>query len=612
MRRLTKFRLNKKSKNDGLYQSKTSCETSITYQTSAYSNLASCEDPPTRNKHGSELNADSQSVKLIVNSIIPTSSVSNISCTRNAGDEDGDGEVNDHKRDLSKASQDASESATLSYPQMDSEEKRPLATAFHILVRKGCVSTARALSLRAKIIESIIWLGRHMPRCVLAQLIDAIPYNKRESANGNDLGYKYHSYRSKTTQIGYGERDEEKKPRAFTRQSPYSPNSKASSRRLLDNLTKNHDVKMGFAINPLPNVDKYQSALLFIDISGFTALSVLLDVESLSKAINDYFQMIVDSVISHGGDILKFAGDALFAEWRVITEEGKETSKGAISTINDCVLIAATCGAKVVAECSDYPIYSTTGLGGIEGEQIAALNVHCGLGVGELTSVHVGNYHKRRELLVLGDPINQVSEAEGAASLGELAASPEAVSFLSETCDLTTVSAQKGVPIVIASRKQQYFSPRQQEEENMSQIVKAITNISFNFEGMDTIALGHLQNQIALYVHPIVVQNETSNNSFNMYSSIAEERPSAEAERYRAEAELRSVYTMFIMPLISTERTDDTEANMKLFQLLNDIMNLVTDTLETFMGHLRQFIVDDKGVVLIATFGLRGSTTPNM
>jgi len=41
-------------------------------------------------------------------------------------------------------------------------------------------------------------------------------------------------------------------------------------------------------------------------------------------------------------------------------------------------------------------------------------------------------------------------------------------------------------------------------------------------------------------------------------------------------------------------------------------MKEVCDVIEDNRGHLRQFIRDDKGVVLIATFGLRGSTTPNM
>uniref|UniRef100_A0A7S1YK06 Guanylate cyclase domain-containing protein n=1 Tax=Grammatophora oceanica TaxID=210454 RepID=A0A7S1YK06_9STRA len=41
-------------------------------------------------------------------------------------------------------------------------------------------------------------------------------------------------------------------------------------------------------------------------------------------------------------------------------------------------------------------------------------------------------------------------------------------------------------------------------------------------------------------------------------------------------------------------------------------MNVTTRELRKFSGHLRQFIADDKGVVIIATFGLRGSTFPNM
>merc|ERR1712071_451176 len=44
----------------------------------------------------------------------------------------------------------------------------------------------------------------------------------------------------------------------------------------------------------------------------------------------------------------------------------------------------------------------------------------------------------------------------------------------------------------------------------------------------------------------------------------------------------------------------------------NDIFLVTLRELDRFKGHLRQFIVDDKGVVLIATFGLRGSTSQDM
>eukprot|EP00957_Ditylum_brightwellii_P016988 1280721-Ditylum_brightwellii.AAC.1 len=53
-----------------------------------------------------------------------------------------------------------------------------------------------------------------------------------------------------------------------------------------------------------------------------------------------------------------------------------------------------------------------------------------------MAALHVGNNERRREFLVLGNPIDQVSAAEGIAQSGQLAASPEAMSILSKSCTL--------------------------------------------------------------------------------------------------------------------------------------------------------------------------------
>ncbi len=63
----------------------------------------------------------------------------------------------------------------------------------------------------------------------------------------------------------------------------------------------------------------------------------------------------------------------------------------------------------------------------------------------------------------------------------------------------------------------------------------------------------------------------------------------------QAEAELRDVCTMFIMPLISSELKREDELNQALFQRLNNILLITNRELENYGGHLRQFIVDDKG-----------------
>jgi len=49
------------------------------------------------------------------------------------------------------------------------------------------------------------------------------------------------------------------------------------------------------------------------------------------------------------------------------------------------------------------------------------------------------------------------------------------------------------------------------------------------------------------------------------------------------------------MPKIAVKLTDDDKLNEKAFRQLDGIMNVVTDVLDSFKGHLRQYIVDDKG-----------------
>lgn len=219
----------------------------------------------------------------------------------------------------------------------------------------------------------------------------------------------------------------------------------------------------------LPKAVKRVSTILFVDMSGFTKLSTILDVESLSKVINSYFDMIVSEVISHGGDILKFAGDAFFAEWRVVEDDGNSTTSSnqkkktrrrnlkknsssnncnplsdlnaslasinelswddhAIPPISMAVVYAAKCATSIVQKFSDYHVTTASGERnngtatnhGDSGSSAAMLNVHCGIGVGHLVGLHVGDYKEneeeeatelRREFLIMGDPIDQVCQS---------------------------------------------------------------------------------------------------------------------------------------------------------------------------------------------------------
>ena len=72
------------------------------------------------------------------------------------------------------------------------------------------------------------------------------------------------------------------------------------------------------------SIYRFHGALLFVDISGFTVLSQKLKVEELKNQINAYFQKIVDIINRFEGEIIKFAGDALFVVWQTaVNDTGK-------------------------------------------------------------------------------------------------------------------------------------------------------------------------------------------------------------------------------------------------------------------------------------------------
>ena len=237
----------------------------------------------------------------------------------------------------------------------------------------------------------------------------------------------------------------------------------------------------------------------------------------------------------------------------------------------------------------------------------ATLNVKCGVGVGHIVGIHVGDDFWRREYLILGDPIAQVGKAEGAASHGEVWASPEAVEYLAESGNLDVAweeAVKKGRPVRIANRKDCFFHHKRRVSHRESSMSCEAGSMLRCCDDLDTRELEWLKRMISLYVHPVVV-NDNNERAAPM-------RRGSDHDRHLAEAELRNVYTCFITPEVDYKLTGDEEKDSKLFIMLNNIMNLTTRELDKVGGHLRQFILDDKGLVLIGTFGLRGSTFPNM
>ena len=66
------------------------------------------------------------------------------------------------------------------------------------------------------------------------------------------------------------------------------------------------------------------STILYLDLSGFTALSERLPGAEIIAMLNDYFAAIVPLIDRHGGQVLKFLGDGLLA---IFTQKGGGASR---------------------------------------------------------------------------------------------------------------------------------------------------------------------------------------------------------------------------------------------------------------------------------------------
>jgi len=503
------------------------------------------------------------------------------------------------------------------------------------------------------ILESLVWFSFHIPRTVLEDLIaHELEVWKREHSNLLKASSRRSSANKRTrksikallTTSNHGVSDDEDEDGSV---SSLSDEGGAGADQVFatgysENLMLRERGKPHTMIK-LPKAFERQAAILFVDMSGFTKLSTVLDVESLSKVINSYFEMIVSEVIFHGGDILKFAGDAFFAEWRVAKgndddDDDGDKKKNPLSDLNaslasinemvwddsdipplsNCVMMASKCATSIVKKFSDYRVNTTTNR---NSSSESMLNVHCGVGAGNLVGLHVGDYKEgqeedaielRREFLLLGEPIDQVAKAADRAADGEVLASPQALLSLGLVCDLTDDQRFAEEPVLIASRNQSYLK----YDVGMDDIpehtaMQPYESLRMHCKSLNHAALQRLNLQMALYVHPVIREDELALSAAIQAGKISQPTETLES-RHRAEAELRSVYTMFITPIITPRITGVKDVDEELYTTLGNIMHVTSRELDRYSGHLRQFIVDDKGVVLIATFGLRGSTFPNM
>ncbi len=159
-----------------------------------------------------------------------------------------------------------------------------------------------------------------------------------------------------------------------------------------------------------PIAEQFSTAVLFADISGFTPLTERLSrrgpdgAEELSRVLDGYFGQLIDLITAHGGDIVKFAGDAALTIWPATGGD-----------VASAVLRAAQCGLAIQDTLHNYEI--------AENE---TLSLRIAVGAGDVAAVYVGGEFQRWEFMLMGPPFAQVGQAEKQGRPGDVILSPEA------------------------------------------------------------------------------------------------------------------------------------------------------------------------------------------
>lgn len=124
--------------------------------------------------------------------------------------------------------------------------------------------------------------------------------------------------------------------------------------------------------------------------------------------LNAYFGQLIDLMTAHGGQVVKFAGDALLALW-------------SDDDLPAMARRAAHCALAVQARLSAFPVG--------DGQ---TLTLRIGVSAGEVVTAHLGGVFGRWEFLIAGSLLVAVSTAEHQARPGEVVLAPEAWVLVAE------------------------------------------------------------------------------------------------------------------------------------------------------------------------------------
>lgn len=314
----------------------------------------------------------------------------------------------------------------------------------------------------------------------------------------------------------------------------------------------------GVAVHPQSFFDRASCAVLFLDYSCLSAVSGELfkrhgleDVQVLASTLNTYLGRIVDRLTQCGGDVIKFAGDAVLVVFMVTDEAdlAHQTLKAS--------QLSLECIAELQAGRS------------VEG---VTLTAHSGIGVGEITGFMVGGVFNRSEYTVVGEPVYQAASANPVAEESQ-----------------TVISAEGWA--LIESRAEG------QQTEDGHWIVKAV-KAADSLSDTSLASGGDMADELARLSRSDM--NRTANEIKRVVPGAVRNRlPEFTPTSIPCISEFRFV-TILYARVVGLDYSRGDEELKKV----QTIVKLIQETIYVHDGNFMRFSMDDRGAVVMGIYGL--------
>ncbi|XP_074936347.1 adenylate cyclase type 10-like [Phalacrocorax aristotelis] len=314
--------------------------------------------------------------------------------------------------------------------------------------------------------------------------------------------------------------------------------------------------------------------LLFADISAFTTLTEKFiqrsgterGTDELVQTLNCYLCDILEEVLTFGGDILKFAGDAVLVLWRTSHRELAKT----ISLVLQCSRqIQKKYGSR------DTPV----------GQKV---RLKIGISAAPMSLVVFGD-RDWRYFCICGQALHEVCEAHELADPGDVVLS--ATSWeLCEQHRLRTKHLAGKRAVKVTGMDQMSRSERQ---EALRKLVRH--PLSHRLEGE-----GAMRPTRVLSNRPKLVE------MFRKYIPEAALRKLDDRLPLDLFSELRPVTSLFVHLQLSA----DIISTAEVFEFLHSASRMLLEILSPHKGEVNKVLLCDKGCTFLCVFGLIGEKLP--